>query len=71
MSNPFTPLPDLVQRDVAPLEPDQLWVTGLTHVRTGEGWLHLAVVHDDFSSRPRATSVPRRSRLAAVPVMAA
>ena len=51
VSNPFTALPDLVQRDFAPSEPDQLWVTDITYVRTGEGWLYLAVVLDCFSRR--------------------
>jgi hypothetical protein len=40
-----------VQRDFAPSEPDQLWVTDITYVRTGEGWLYLAVVLDCFSRR--------------------
>jgi transposase InsO family protein len=51
VSNPFTALPDLVQRNFAPAEPDQLWVTDITCVRTGEGWLYLAVVLDCFSRR--------------------
>jgi putative transposase len=51
VSNPFTALPDLVQRDFMPSEPDQLWVTDITYVRTGEGWLYLAVVLDCFSRR--------------------
>ena len=51
VSNPFTALPDLVQRDFTPSEPDQLWVTDITYVRTGEGWLYLAVVLDCFSRR--------------------
>ena len=51
VSNPFTALPDLVQRDFMPSEPDQLWVTDITYVRTAEGWLYLAVVLDCFSRR--------------------
>jgi transposase InsO family protein len=51
VSNPFTALPDLVQRNFAPADPDQLWVTDITYARTGEGWLYLAVVLDCFSRR--------------------
>src|SRR5258708_2626979 len=51
VSHPFTALPDLVQRDFSPSEPDQLWVTDITYVRTGQGWLYLAVVLDCFSRR--------------------
>ncbi len=30
-------------------EPNQLWVTDITYIRTHEGWLYLAVVIDLFS----------------------
>jgi hypothetical protein len=38
-------------------QPDQLWVADITYVRTGSGWLYLAVVLDAFS----ADSGPNRS----------
>ena len=31
------------------LEPNRVWVTDITYVRTHEGWLYLAVVLDLFS----------------------
>lgn len=41
--------PDLVRRQITALQPDQLWVADITYVRTGSGWLYLAVVLDAFS----------------------
>lgn len=32
-------------------EPDQVWVTDITHIKTHEGWLYLCVVIDLFSRR--------------------
>ncbi|PWF32666.1 IS3 family transposase, partial [Yersinia pestis] len=29
-----------------PTQPNQLWVTDITYIRTNEGWLYLAVVID-------------------------
>jgi len=34
-----------------PLGPDQQWVTDITYVRTGEGWLYVAAVMDRWSRR--------------------
>ena len=45
------PAPDLVQRDFAAEEPDQLWVADITYVPTGSGFLYLAVVVDAWSRR--------------------
>ena len=45
------PAPDLVNRDFSAEGPDQLWVADITHVRTGAGWLYLAVVLDVWSRR--------------------
>ena len=36
-------------KDLAPSEPDQIWVSDITYVATGEGWLYLAVILDFFS----------------------
>lgn len=44
-------LPDLVRRRFAPGAPDRAWVSDITYVRTGEGWLYLAVVLDLGSRR--------------------
>jgi transposase InsO family protein len=43
--------PDLVRRDFNPIEPDRLWISDITYVRTWEGWLYLAVILDAFSRR--------------------
>ena len=45
------PAPDLVQRDFAAEGPDQLWVSDITYVPTGSGFLYLAVVVDAWSRR--------------------
>ena len=44
-------LPDLLGRDFAPGTPDRAWVSDITYIRTGEGWLYLAVVLDLGSRR--------------------
>ncbi|MEK5754475.1 IS3 family transposase [Acinetobacter variabilis] len=38
-----------LNRQFNPTEPNQLWVTDITYIRTHEGWLYLAVVIDLFS----------------------
>ena len=43
--------PDLVDRDFARTEPDQLWVTDITEHHTREGKVYCAVVLDTFSRR--------------------
>ncbi len=43
--------PDLVRRKFAAAAPNQLWVADITYVRTGLGWLYVAVVLDAFSRR--------------------
>lgn len=35
----------------APTKPDQIWVTDITYIETGEGWLYLAGVLDLYSRR--------------------
>lgn len=44
-------LPDLVGRRFGVGTPDRAWVADITHIRTGEGWLYLAVVLDLGSRR--------------------
>ena len=44
-------VPDLLRRGFAPGAPDRAWVADITYVRTGEGWLYLAVVLDLGSRR--------------------
>ncbi len=38
-----------LDRQFNPIQPNQLWVTDITYIRTHEGWLYLAVVIDLFS----------------------
>ncbi len=45
-------LPDLLGRRFAPGAPDRAWCSDITYIRTGEGWLYLAVVLDVGSRRP-------------------
>ena len=45
------PAADLVQRDFSVQGPNQLWVADITYIRTGSGFLYLAVVLDAFSRR--------------------
>lgn len=38
-----------LNRQFNPAQPNQLWVTDITYIRTHEGWLYLAVIIDLFS----------------------
>jgi putative transposase len=38
-----------LDRDFSSNDPNTKWVTDITYIRTGEGWLYLAVVVDLFS----------------------
>ena len=50
-TTPAAQPPDLVRRDFNPIEPDRLWISDITYIRTWEGWLYLAVILDAFSRR--------------------
>jgi putative transposase len=41
--------PNLLNRDFTALRPNAKWVTDITAIPTGEGWLYLAVILDLFS----------------------
>jgi transposase InsO family protein len=43
--------PNLLARDFTETEPNRAWVTDVTAIATGEGWLYLAVMLDLFSRR--------------------
>lgn len=43
--------PNLVKSAAPPCAPDQLWVTDITYLATGEGWLYLAAILDGWSRR--------------------
>ena len=38
--------PNLLKRDFSCNEPNRVWVSDITYIPTGEGWLYLAVVKD-------------------------
>jgi len=44
-------VPNRLQRRFATMAPNDAWVTDITHIRTHEGWLYLAVVVDLFSRK--------------------
>ena len=44
--HPFPVAPNVLARQFARTEPDQAWVTDITYIPTGEGWLYLAVIVD-------------------------
>lgn len=46
---PHTVVPNRLEQDFVVDRPDKVWVTDITHIRTYEGWLFLAVVIDLFS----------------------
>ena len=43
--------PNRLNREFTVAEPDQVWVTDITYIRTWQGWLYLAVVLDLFSRK--------------------
>ena len=43
--------PNVLERQFEPKGPNQAWVTDVTYIATGEGWLYLAVMLDLFSRR--------------------
>lgn len=54
---------NVLNRDFAPAQPNQAWVSDITYIPTDEGWLYLAVVLDLFnrevvgwSIKPRMTA---------------
>ena len=42
---------DLVERIFSASKPDELWVSDLTYIPTGQGWLYLVAITDVFSRR--------------------
>jgi putative transposase len=51
--------PNVLERNFAPLAPNQTWTADITYIWTDEGWLYLAVVIDQFN---RKWSAGRSSR---------
>ena len=46
VGKPATTAPHLLQREFTVAQPDKVWVTDITYIRTYEGWLYLTVVID-------------------------
>jgi putative transposase len=42
---------NLIQRDFSAKQPNRLWTSDITYIRTQEGWLYLAVFLDAYSRR--------------------
>jgi len=45
------PAPNLMRAAVKPTGPNQAWMTDITYINTGEGWLFLAAILDVWSKR--------------------
>jgi putative transposase len=52
--------PNHLQRQFDVHEPNRVWVTDITYIRTYEGWLYLAVVLDLFSRQVVVWSMSSR-----------
>lgn len=52
--------PNVLERDFNPNQPNQVWVTDITYIRTYEGWLFLAVVIDLYSRQVIGWSMSER-----------
>ena len=44
-------VPDLLERQFTAEQPNKAWVSDITYIHTGQGWLYLAVILDLFSRR--------------------
>lgn len=51
VGKPSVLAPNLVKRNFDVEQPNKIWVTDITYIRTWEGWLYLAVVMDLFSRK--------------------
>ena len=57
---PSVMAPNRLAQQFTTAAPDEAWVTDITHIRTHEGWLYLAVVLDLFSRRVIGWSMQSR-----------
>ena len=53
--------PNRLQQDFAAQRLNQKWLADIVQLRTGEGWLHLAVILDTFSRRIVGWSMKRKA----------
>lgn len=42
---------NLLNQNVNPFGPNEVWAGDITYLKTGEGWMYLAIVMDLFSRR--------------------
>jgi len=63
---PGVAAPNWLQRQFTVGQPDQVWVTDITYIRTYEGWLYLAVVIDLYSRKVVGWSMKPRMATALV-----
>lgn len=52
--------PNLLNQNFTPPGPDQVWVSDITYLRTGEGWLYVAAIMDLYSRRIVGWHVDKR-----------
>ncbi|MFT7220024.1 MAG: putative transposase, partial [Candidatus Azotimanducaceae bacterium] len=50
---------NLLNREFAPKSKNQVWTTGITYIRTIEGWVYLAVVIDLYFRQVMGWSIDR------------
>jgi len=50
--NEYVEIPNLLARQFAVTEPDQVWYGDVTYIWAGKGWDYLAVVLDLFARKP-------------------
>ena len=59
-------IPNLVKRNFTISQPDRVWVTDITYVRTWEGWLYVAVeataLSQQLPRRPHRANPPKYGR---------
>lgn len=53
-------MPNHLDRQFEPAEPNKVWATDITYIRTHEGWLYLAIVLDLFSRQVVGWSMGER-----------
>jgi putative transposase len=41
--------PNLLEQKFTVIAPHEIWVSDLTYIRTGEGWLYLTAIMDQYS----------------------